>query len=90
MLIYRVVLLAGAGLIAGAIAACSSNKWRFDAEGVFEADEVIVSSEVGGKLLTLSVEEGSVLAKDSPVAVIDSLPLRLQKQQVEATISSLR
>lgn len=71
------------------LAACNGNHLPFDAEGIFEADEVIVSPEVGGRLLTLTPEEGSVLAKDSPVAVIDSIPLQLQKLQVQATISSL-
>lgn len=68
---------------------CSSGDKRFDAEGVFEADETIVSSEVGGKLLVLTPDEGSVLAKDSLVAIIDSIPLRLQKQQVEASMAAL-
>src|ERR1700750_3264823 len=63
------------------LAACSAGDKQFDAEGVFEADEVIVSSEVGGKLLTLTPDEGSTLVKDSLVAIIDSIPLRLQKQQ---------
>ncbi|HVS96620.1 MAG TPA: HlyD family efflux transporter periplasmic adaptor subunit [Puia sp.] len=83
-ILFRIVLLT-----TGCMTACHSGDKRFDAEGVFEADEVIVSSEVGGKLLILTPEEGSVLTKDSLVAVIDSLPLRLQKQQVEATIGSL-
>jgi HlyD family secretion protein len=72
------------------IAGCNLHDRAFDAEGVFEADEVIVSSEVPGKILTLNLDEGSQLAKDSIVAVIDSIPLQLQKAQVEATIHSLR
>lgn len=68
---------------------CSSGDKRFDAEGIFEADETVVSSEVGGKLLVLTPDEGSVLAKDSLVAIIDSIPLRLQKQQVEASMTAL-
>lgn len=68
---------------------CSSGDKHFDAQGVFEADETIVSSEVGGKLLVLTPDEGSVLAKDSLVAIIDSIPLRLQKQQVEASMAAL-
>jgi HlyD family secretion protein len=70
--------------------ACNLNEKKFDAEGSFEADEVIVSSEVSGKILSLNLDEGSVIKKDSLVAVIDSTPLVLQKQQVEATIQSLQ
>jgi HlyD family secretion protein len=69
---------------------CNMNDMKFDAEGSFEADEVIVSSEVSGKILSLTVEEGSVLPKDSIVAIIDSIPLVLQKAQVVATIQSLQ
>jgi HlyD family secretion protein len=68
---------------------CSPGDRQFDAEGVFEADEVIVSSEVGGRLLRLTSEEGAYLPKDSIVAVIDSIPLTLQKQQIRATMGAL-
>lgn len=68
---------------------CTDSDKAFDAEGVFEADEVIVSSEVPGKIIQLNLDEGSVLRKDSLVAVIDSVPLVLQRSQVEATIGAL-
>jgi HlyD family secretion protein len=71
------------------IAGCEVNNKASDASGTFEADEVIVSSEVPGKILSLNIEEGSVLSKDSVVGIIDSLPLELQKAQVEATIDAL-
>ncbi len=71
------------------LAGCNLNNKVSDASGTFEADEVIVSSELPGKILSLNIEEGSVLAKDSVVGVIDSVPLELQKAQVEATINSL-
>jgi len=84
------MLIAGIVLLSATISGCNWNKQQSDASGTFEADEVVVSSEVGGKILTLSVEEGSVLAKDSIVGIIDSVPLLLQRAQVEATIHSLR
>jgi HlyD family secretion protein len=65
------------------------NNHSSDAEGTFEADEVIVSAEVPGKILSLNIEEGSMLVKDSVVGIIDSVPLELQKAQVEATIGAL-
>jgi HlyD family secretion protein len=76
-------------LIAAVIAGCNTNNKSSDAEGSFEADEVIVSSEVPGKILTLNIDEGSVLTKDSIVGIIDSVPLLLQKAQVEASINAL-
>jgi len=76
-------------MIAALLTGCNLNNHVSDASGTFEADEVIVSSEVPGKILALNLEEGSLLAKDSIVGIIDSVPLELQKAQVEATISAL-
>jgi len=50
---------------------------------------VIVSAEVPGKILSLDIQEGSILKKDSLVGIIDPVPLKLQKAQVEATIGAL-
>lgn len=69
--------------------ACSHTNNISDASGTFEVDEVIVSSEVPGKILALNVEEGSVLKQNTVVGFIDSVPLQLQKAQVEASISAL-
>ena len=68
---------------------CNSDKLKHDAAGVFEADEVFVSSEEGGKLQQFSINEGDALAKDSVVAIIDALPISLQQQQVEASVNAL-
>lgn len=70
------------------LAACSSKNGKYDASGTFEADEVVVSSLATGKILSFHVEEGSVLAKDSIVGLVDPTTLSLQKQEVEATIKS--
>lgn len=72
------------------LASCGNNGNGGDASGTFEADEVIVSSELGGKIILLNIDEGSVLAKDSIVGVVDAGNLSLQKEQVEASIESLR
>ena len=72
------------------IAGCNWNKNVADASGTFEVDEVVVSSEVSGQIKALNIEEGSVLKKDSVVGYIDSIPLELQKAQVQATMQSLR
>jgi HlyD family secretion protein len=76
-------------VVAVTLAACNGNGNGHDASGTFEADEVIVSSSANGKILSFNVEEGSLLAKDSVVGVVDPTNLSLQKQQVEATIQSL-
>jgi len=70
--------------------ACNGNKEKFDASGTFEADEIIVSSELNGKILSFNVDEGSVLSRDSVVGTINAVNVSLQKEQVEANIQSLR
>lgn len=69
--------------------ACNNSSLRSDATGTFEAEEVIVSAEVPGKILTLNVDEGASLKKDSVVGTIDAVNLALQKEQVDASIRAL-
>jgi len=70
--------------------ACSNGKNASDASGVFEAEEVIVSSELAGKILDFPVEEGDQLSAGQTVATIDATNLKLQKEQVEASIGTLK
>src|SRR6476660_6651456 len=77
-------------LLAGIfLAACNKNDHEFDATGTFEADEVIVSSELAGKIKAFSVEEGITIPKGKVVGNIDSENLNLQKEQVQASIEAL-
>lgn len=71
------------------LAACKSSQDVFDAQGSFEADEVIVSSEVPGRIVNFSVQEGDTLHAGSTVGKIDALPIALQKEQVQASIEAL-
>ena len=68
------------------LVSCKNTESRYDASGTFETDEVIVSSELTGKLLSFTVEEGQTIPKDSVVGIIDAENLSLQKEQVEASI----
>ncbi|MBI1783392.1 MAG: HlyD family efflux transporter periplasmic adaptor subunit [Sphingobacteriales bacterium] len=70
-------------------ASCNSDENKFDASGTFEAEETVVSSMQAGKLLSLKVEEGMLLAKDSVVGLVDPQNLILQQQQVEESIKAL-
>jgi HlyD family secretion protein len=71
------------------IAGCNGNGNGFDASGTFEADEVIVSSELAGKILSFNVKEGMQLSKDSVIGMVDATNINLQQQQVEASINAL-
>jgi HlyD family secretion protein len=70
--------------------ACKQHKIVTDASGVFESDEVIVSAEQSGKILSFPVHEGDTLGQDAVVGNIDMSNTILQKQQVQATIAALR
>jgi len=72
------------------IASCNTSKSTSDGSGTFEADEVIVSSELNGRILQLNLKEGDTLSKGFIAAVIDASNLELQKEQVEASIGALK
>lgn len=72
------------------LAACNNNKISYDASGNFEADEVMVSAQQNGQLLSFSVHEGDQLKKGDVVGQIDMTVQRLQKEQTEATIYALQ
>lgn len=70
-------------------ASCHSNKLQTDASGVFESDEVIVSAEQNGKILSLGIQEGDSLTRGAVIGQIDVNGIILQKEQVQATITAL-
>ena len=76
-------------LMTGLLAACNGNKSASDATGTFEVDEVIISSELTGKILSFDVQEGAAIPKDKVVGVVDAENLNLQKEQVQASIEAL-
>lgn len=76
--------------IAMALLAISCTKEaEFDAQGTFEATEVVVSSEATGRILNFDIEEGMAIAANQTVGTIDSLQLHLQRKQLVAQQSAL-
>ena len=76
--------------IAVAILAVScGTEAEFDAQGTFEATEVVVSSEAMGRILNFEVEEGMAVEANKMVGVIDSMQLHLQRKQIAAQQSAL-
>ena len=68
--------------------ACSKEA-EFDAQGTFEATEVVVSSEAAGLILNFDIEEGMTIVANQAVGTIDSLQLHLQRKQLIAQQSAL-
>ena len=64
-------------------------KVEYDAQGTFEATEVVVSSEATGRILDFDVEEGTPVTSGATVGTIDSLQLHLQRKQLAAQLSAL-
>ena len=68
---------------------CNNTK-AFDASGNFESDEVIVSAQQNGQLLSFNLDEGDTLTTGEMVGQIDTTVPTLQMQQALATIQSLK
>jgi len=62
---------------------------EFDAQGTFEATEIVVSSEATGRILNFEVEEGMAVEANQMVGAIDSVQLHLQRKQLVAQQSAL-
>jgi HlyD family secretion protein len=77
-------------LIISLLAGCRKETGQADAYGNFEATEVIISAETNGRILDFPVTEGSVIDKDAEMAIIDTLLLHLQKNEIEAGKKSIK
>lgn len=67
---------------------CEKNV-SYDAQGIFEATEVIISSEATGRILNFNVAEGGLVEASTVVGAIDSMQLHLQRKQLVAQQSAL-
>ena len=69
--------------------ACDNKNSAYDASGVFETTEVIVSAQAGGELMTFDVIEGQQIEANKPVGYIDTTQLYLKKMQLLASITAV-
>jgi len=69
-----------AALLLAVLMTGSCRKQRVDAYGNFEATEVTVAAEVGGRLLTLALDEGARVARGSLLGAVDTMPLVLERR----------
>lgn len=80
----------GAAVAVICLAGCAGSDEKMDANGSFEAEERVISAEATGKILRLNIEEGQVLKVGEIVGQIDVENLRLQAEQVSASMEALR
>ena len=76
-------------IVAALVAVSCSSKADYDAQGTFEATEVIISAEASGRILNFDIREGEEIEANSVVGAIDSLQLHLQREQLKAQQSAL-
>jgi len=75
--------------IAFILSACGNGNNNYDASGIFEATEIIVSSQAMGQLLEFTIAEGQNVAAGKQVGYVDTTQLYLKKVQLSAAIKSL-
>jgi HlyD family secretion protein len=71
------------------LGSCAGNKTKSDAYGNFETDEVTISAETSGKLLLTAFREGEKVNKGDVMAIIDTVNLVLQRNQLLAQKESV-
>jgi len=82
----RTLIIVAAVLLTG----CKSKTEQADAFGNFEANEIIVSSETSGRIISFPASEGTVITKGNALAMIDTAILHLQKAEIDAGMRSIR
>lgn len=70
------------------LASCNSNETTVDAYGHFEADEILVSSEMPGKLLAYVIQKGQQIDSGQFIARVDTQSLHLQKLSLDAQMAA--
>ncbi len=76
-------------IVVAMLAVSCGSKAKFDAQGTFEATEVVVSSEAAGRILCFDIEEGMTVDAGTQLGAIDSVQLHLQRKQLMAQQSAL-
>ena len=77
----KILMSAAAAMM---LAACGNKDVDYDASGVFETTEVIVSARGTGEIISLDVEEGQTVKANRPLGELDRTQLVLQRQQLLA------
>ena len=76
LVIPVIMLLAAAG--------CGRGESDADAWGTFEAEEIIISAESSGRIISMDVTEGMMVAGGAVIAVTDTTMLVLQREELDA------
>ena len=78
------ILLFGLSLLT----ACNKSDYEYDATGIFEATEVMISAKGQGEIVSLVCEEGDEVSAGTALGIIDTTMLSLQKKALLANHSA--
>lgn len=81
--------LLAAGMTAFLLASCHNKDNNYDASGIFEATEVMVSAQGNGQLISFMVDEGQHVEAGQSLGYIDTVQLHLKKLQLKANITAV-
>jgi len=74
-------------ILAVCLTSCSGGKKGADAFGSFEANDILISAQGEGMVLSISVEEGQKLNAGALIAVIDTMQWISQRKQIELQLN---
>ena len=67
---------------------CHSEDGEYDATGVFETTEVIVSAQGTGEIMRFDIDEGQTVDAEVELGYIDTVQLSLKKQELLANLEA--
>lgn len=68
--------------------ACHGEDGEYDATGVFETTEVIVSAQGTGEIMRFDIDEGQTVDAEEELGYIDTVQLSLKKQELLANLEA--
>ncbi|MDR2285856.1 MAG: efflux RND transporter periplasmic adaptor subunit [Prevotellaceae bacterium] len=72
-----------------ALSACKNKNNEYDASGIFETTEIIVSAKGNGEIIHFDISEGQTVEAQTPLGLIDTMQLYLKKKQLQANIRAM-
>ena len=82
----RIVIIALAVIL---FSACNNKNKEFDASGVFETTEIIVSAKGSGEILQFNIAEGQEVEAEQTLGVIDTTQLYWRKVQLLSSVKAM-
>ncbi|OQC58998.1 MAG: putative multidrug resistance protein EmrK [Bacteroidetes bacterium ADurb.Bin012] len=69
--------------------ACNNKNSNYDATGVFETTEIVVSAKSNGEILQFDISEGQEEVAGRTLGVIDTTQLYFKKMQLQASVKAI-